>query len=159
MSLLLGLGSTFLIAVAVVSGCGGGDSTGTTASTTPSAEGAFAKSFVALGNEICRVTRERQKLVLGSAEEAGEIGGTTSQAEQQERLVVVVADPYATMITEFENLKIAASERAAKLALIQAFSMRLKELEVDPASGSSGEESPSGAIKLAKEYGLNECTI
>jgi hypothetical protein len=138
-----------LIAGLVLAGCGGGDSSSTTA---------LSKSeFVAQGNAICA---KGDKEINAAAEKTFTQSQAPSQATQEKFVTDTVIPSIQGQIDGIDALPPPSGDEDQVQAIVDAAQGALDKVKADPSSitgQGSGSDPFADANKLANAYGLDQC--
>lgn len=140
----------FVLALAVLVGCGSGSSE------SPVQEMAI---FVRRSDAICRHAEEEKNDALKAAlNQLGRRHGSLTPTIEEGFVTKVALPPIRRMGVDLAKVETPKGREAAAEAMWGAFKTEVERLEADPASvvdGSGG--SFARANKLAKEFGMKYC--
>jgi hypothetical protein len=149
-----------VIAGAVLAGCGGDDSSDTTAGATGAtgAQGAaLSKSeFLAQGNAVCQTG---DKEIDAAASDVFSQGQAPSQAAQEKFVTDTVVPNIQGQIDGLDALSPPSGDEDQVQAIIDAAQSALDKVEADPSLiTQQGQSDPfAEANQLADDYGLDKC--
>jgi Holliday junction resolvasome RuvABC DNA-binding subunit len=149
-----------VIAAVAVVGCGGGDSTSASVSTSPprTASSIGHKEYLAKADAICTRIASNISVDLGTAAKrmAGADGELT-EADQVKLVESVTTPAVNEMISGLRHLGLPAGEEADAEAILDAFEASAKRLESDPAAALRVNPIDPAAAK-ARAFGLVSCS-
>jgi hypothetical protein len=138
----------------IVAGCGGGgDSTGSTESSSLT-----KAELIKQGDAICEKGEEELEEEANQfAKENGIDTGKPTEAQQEEVIEEVVAPALRKQAEELRELGTPSGEEAAVEEITGSLEKGTKELEEEPGKLLQGANPVGKASKLAREYGFKEC--
>ena len=139
-----------LIAVLAVAGCGGGDSSSSTA--------ALSKSeFLAQGNTICE---KGDKAINEAGKKVFTQSQAPSQATQEKFVTDTVIPSIQSQIDAIDALPAPSGDEDQVQAIVDAAQSALDKAKQDPSlitDQSQGSDPFAQANKLTDDYGLTKC--
>lgn len=140
----------FLGVAAVAAGCGGGESTADTASSTKA-------EFIKAADSICKKADNAQKAEL-SAYVSANPAAESSRAEQAKLVAAAGLPPIKVEIEELAELSLPEGEEAEVGEMIEELEKALEEAEAAPARVLGKKANPFSSVESeAAKYGLKEC--
>lgn len=137
-----------IIALAAVSGCGGGDET----SSLTKAE--FTKQANAACKEHASERDELFKSVSATIKPS-----EVTKADQEKLISDVLIPPYEKNIESIEDLGAPEGDEKEVEALIKAMQSSVDKVEANPLVALRTTIQFAGANSLAAKYGLNDCVV
>lgn len=147
-----------LSVVAVVAGCGGGNST---AATVGGSDASLTKAqFVKKGDQICKSNySEREKVLFEYLAKAKKEGGPPPLAEQEQLLVVRILPIFKEESEELDELPLPSKEPQKATAVLTALESAITAVEAHPGVAVRKGMSVlfARAEALAHAYGFEYC--
>lgn len=137
------------MALALASGCGGGEET--TASLTRS-------QFVKQANAMCKRQEEARNEVIRAAIE-GKDQSKVLPLAQREKVILEILPPYEEVPKKLKALGAPEGDEAQVEAIIKAMEKAAREVKANPRAALESTKQFFQGNKLSSEYGLTECVV
>jgi hypothetical protein len=153
---VLGVLGALLMLVALIAGCGGGDSTTTGAATPTTSEAPLTKAeFIKKGDAICKTGNEASTTEIEEFAKENGFGSEPSKAQFEEVVTEVLAPNLAKQAEELDALVPPTQDEDKIEALISSLNETIARMEKNPSSLE--ENALAKPIQLEKAYGFKVC--
>jgi hypothetical protein len=150
----IAIGTALAVALGLLAvGCGGG------AGSQTSSEAVTKASYIAQADKICAAAESRKNQALKTAMVKAEKSSETRGRAAEEELVVTVAlPPISQMTEELSGLDLPESLEVQAREVVAAFEAGVHNVEAQPSIAFLGNSEPfAKADTLAKRNGLTAC--